>query len=187
MMHENTPRHKTNSPRPLGSVYHIAQASLAGSHARSQHCGCRAGPQKKWGTRSSILHIYQISLFFAGKKRHGSFVLLLRNSQKFAALAKAWQNRRMAAWLRRAAPADGSGDLVDHYYFSNYFETVVKCSNVVITSLAFGMHEHSTNETRHSLHSQTLVRQRPAVQALFLVLVSRCLGHGSMCGLRAAA
>ena len=78
--------------------------------------------------------------------------------------------------------------LVVDYYFSNYFETVVKCSNVVITSLAFGVHhEHSTNETRHSLHSQTLVRQRPAVQALFLVLVSRCLGHGSMCGLRAAA
>ena len=38
-------------------------------------------------------------------------MLILRDSQKPAALAKAWQNRRMAAWLRRAAPADGSGEL----------------------------------------------------------------------------
>ena len=44
--------------------------------------------------------------------------------------------------------------LSDVYYLSNYFETVVKCSNVVITSLAFGVNEPSTNETRHSLHGR---------------------------------
>ena len=67
-----------------------------------------------FGSRFTFLWVTKLvdkSQFRAGKKRHGSFVLILRNSQKPAALAKAWQNRRMAAWLRRAAPADGSGEL----------------------------------------------------------------------------